>query len=117
MSAKGEAHNARASHDVDHFVRVFRDVVRACVIELDEHVIYRVLARERVARRVSGWRILWARRQAEVVIHRQGGGRLGSFRIIRAGVGFSCWSSGDRGRRDQGIRVLATGVDFALNCN
>jgi hypothetical protein len=43
--AKGEVHDARASHDVDRFVRVFRDVVRARAIELDEHVIYRVLER------------------------------------------------------------------------
>ena len=30
-----EVHDARASHDVDRFVRVIRDVVRARAIELD----------------------------------------------------------------------------------
>jgi hypothetical protein len=44
-SAKGEVHNARAAHDVDRLVRVFRDVVRARAVELDKHVIYRVLQR------------------------------------------------------------------------
>jgi hypothetical protein len=44
-SAKGEVHDARAAHDVDRLVRVFRDVVRARAVELDEHVIYGVLER------------------------------------------------------------------------
>ena len=44
-SAKGEVHDARAAHDVDRLVRVFRDEVRACAVELDEHVIYWVLER------------------------------------------------------------------------
>ena len=42
-SAKGEVHDARAAHDVDRLVRVFRDVVPAGAVELDEHVIYGVL--------------------------------------------------------------------------
>jgi hypothetical protein len=44
-SAKGEVHDARAAHDVDRLVRVFRDVVRARAVELDEHVIHWVLER------------------------------------------------------------------------
>jgi hypothetical protein len=54
------------------------------------------------------------RRRVEVVIRRRGGGRLGSFRCTRAGEGFSCWLSGDRG---EGVYLLAISVDLALNCN
>jgi hypothetical protein len=41
----GEVHDARASHDVDCLVRMFRDVVRARAVELYEHVIYGMLER------------------------------------------------------------------------
>ena len=54
-----------------------RSSPRSCGI-VGYHVIYQVVGG--CARRVPGWQILWARRRAEVVIHRYGGGRLGSFR-------------------------------------
>ena len=43
--ANGEVHYARAAHNVDRFVRVFRDVVRTRAVELDKNVIYWVLER------------------------------------------------------------------------
>ena len=42
-SAEGEIDDARVAHDIDRLVRVFRDVVRARAVQLDEHVIYGVL--------------------------------------------------------------------------
>ena len=42
-SSKGEVHDARAAHDINSLVRVFRDVVRAGAVKLDEHVIYRMM--------------------------------------------------------------------------
>ena len=41
--SEGDIHDARAAHDVDCLVRVFRDVVRAGAVQLNEHVIHRVL--------------------------------------------------------------------------
>jgi hypothetical protein len=52
-------------------------------------VLQRVLESEAAARRVRGWRILWARRRAEVAVD------WVAF-VVRVGEGFSCWLSGDR---------------------
>jgi hypothetical protein len=40
---RGRHSRYASAHDVDRLVRVFRDVVRARAVELEEHVVYWVL--------------------------------------------------------------------------
>ena len=104
--AKGEVHDARAEHDVDRLVRMFRDVVRARAVELYEHVIYGMLERALDVCSDRGY----CGREGE-----QRWGFVGRMAVDRVAVAvderddFSL--AGDRGC------LLATGVGLALYGN